>query len=116
MLRAPCLRSCERGNVPAADTAACTTAAVAVVAGVAVAGPPTSAVIFGVAAVAAAAGVAAAAHLEVVDGAGGLPSATPPVPAPASATGALRVAGRTGPTTVMSRSDSLSKSAILPPP
>ena len=49
-------------------------------------------------------------------GAGGLPSATPPVPAPASAAGALRVARRTGPITVMSRSDSLSKSAPLPPP
>ena len=53
--------------------------------------------------------------LEGADGAGGLPSATPPVLAPASAAGALRVAGRTGPTPVMSRSDSLSKSATLPP-
>ena len=31
------------------------------------------------------------------DGAGGLPSATPSIPAPASTAGALRVAGRTHP-------------------
>ena len=49
--------------------------------------------------------------LEGADGTGGLPSATP-----ASATGVLRDAGRTDPTLVMSRSDSLSKSATLPPP
>ena len=53
--------------------------------------------------------------LEGADGAGGLPFATPPVSAPTSAAGALRVAGRTGPTPVMSRSDSLSKSSTLPP-
>ena len=53
--------------------------------------------------------------LEGADGAGGLPFATPAVPAPASAAGALRVVGRTGPTPVMSRSDSLPKSTTLPP-
>ena len=46
--------------------------------------------------------------LEGEDGAGGLPPATPLVPALASAAGALRVVGRTGPTPVMSRSNSLS--------
>ena len=62
MLQAPHLRSCELGNVLVADTAACTTASIAGVNGVAVAAPPTGAVIFEVAAVAdvaAAAGVAA---------------------------------------------------------
>ena len=54
--------------------------------------------------------------LEGADGDEGLPSVTPPVLAPASAAGALRVAGRTAPTPVMSRSDSLSKSGTLPPP
>ena len=53
--------------------------------------------------------------LEGVDGAGGLLSAAPLVLAPASAAGALRVAGSMGPTPVMSRSNSLSKSATLPP-
>ena len=60
MLQAPRLRPCERRNVPVADPAACTAAAIAGVAGVAVAAPPTGAVVFGVAAVAAADGVAAA--------------------------------------------------------
>ena len=54
--------------------------------------------------------------LEGANGAGGLPSATPPVPAPSSAAGSLYVAGRMGPTPVMSSSDSLSKSATLPSP
>ena len=54
--------------------------------------------------------------LEGAGGAGGLPSATPPVPAPVSAAGALRVPGRTGPTPVMSRSESLSEFATLSPP
>ena len=123
ILQAPRFRPRERGNVATADAAACTAAAIAGVAGVAVVAPPTGAVIFGVAAVAAAAaaaGVAAVvdtadlALLEGADGAGGLPFATPPVSASASAAGALRVAGRTGPTPVMSRSDSLSKSSTLP--
>ena len=51
MLQPPCLCPCERGNVPAADAAACTAAAISSVAGVAVAAPPAGAVIFGVAAV-----------------------------------------------------------------
>ena len=49
-----------------------------------------------------------AAAIAGADGAGGLPSATSPVPAPASAAGILRVADRTGSTPVMSRSVSLS--------
>ena len=54
--------------------------------------------------------------LEGADGAGGLPSATPPVPAPTSSAGVMRVAGKTGPTPIMSSSELLSKSATLPPP
>ena len=114
ILQAPCLRPCERWNVPAADAVACTAAATAGVAGVA-------AVIDtadfsrlgggrwcrGVALI--------LALLKGADGTGGLPSATPPVLAPGSAAGALRVAGRIGPTPVMSRSNSLAKSATLPP-
>ena len=53
MLQVPRLRPCERGNVPAADAAACAAAAIVSVAGVAVAVavPSAGAVIFGVAAV-----------------------------------------------------------------
>ena len=115
ILQASRLCPCQCVHVPVADAAACTDA------GVAVAAPPTGAVIFGVAAVAAAAGFGPpeggrwcrgialiSALLEGVEGAGGLPSATGPAPTLASAAGALRVASRTGPTPVMSRSDSLS--------
>ena len=51
MLQAPRLHPCERGNIPAADAAACTAAAMAGVAGVAVAAPPAGTVIFGVGAI-----------------------------------------------------------------
>ena len=54
--------------------------------------------------------------LEGADGAGGLPSTTPQVPAPASTAGALRVVGRKGPAHVMSGSDSLSNYSTIPPP
>ena len=67
MLQAPRLCPCERQNVPAADAAACTAATIAGMAGVAVAAPPTGAIIFGVDAVAAAAGVAAAVNTSDFD-------------------------------------------------
>ena len=51
MLEAPRIRPYERENVPATAAAACTAAAIRCGARVAVAAPPTGAVIFGVAAV-----------------------------------------------------------------
>ena len=67
MLQAPRLCPCERRNVPATDAAAYTAATIAGMAGVAVAAPPTGAIIFGVDAVAAAAGVAAAVNTSDFD-------------------------------------------------
>ena len=122
MLQAPRIRPCERGNVPAADAYAYTDAAIAGVAGVAVAAPFTDAVMVGVAAVAAA--VEVAGDVDTADfgppGGGrwcrGIAFRYSPRSGSCFYTSALRLAGRTGPTPVMSMSDSLSKSATLPPP
>ena len=120
MLQAPRLRPCGRGNVPTADAAACTAAAIANVAGVAVAAPPTDVVIFEpllsllLLELLMSLTLPNSAIMEGADGAEGFSFVTPPVPAPASAAGALRVATKLTP--VMSRSDSLFTSATLPPP
>ena len=122
MLQAPRLRPCERGNVPAADAYACTAAAIADVAGVAVAAPLTDAVIVGVATVAAAVGVAG--DVDTADfgppGGGqwcrGIAFRYSLGSGSCFYTSTLRLASRTGPTPVMSMSESLSKSATRPPP
>ena len=120
MLQAPRLRPCEGGNVAAAAAAACTAAAIAGVAGVTFAAPPPpGAIIFGVAAINAGAGVAAVVDTADFGHPGwgrwfqgiafrySLGSGTRFFP--------WRLTRRTGPTPVMLRSDSLSKSVILPP-